>query len=156
MENILHIVFHRFLPGMVFPGSSVVFVPGLQCTFWQGSNGQLKVLDENMPMAQKPVHTLAHRNHVQRRGGEHAEQSPGLTVEHVTAGFAVWIIEHVQQVGKQGHNLRVNLQNGGSHLGIFFEEDPGSVSVVGAAMPMLHHKQLDVQLGPEFCLNIPK
>ena len=97
-------------------------------------------------MAQKPVHTLAHRNHVQRRGGEHAKQSPGLTVEHVTAGFAVRIIEHVQQVGKQGHNLQVNLQNGGSQLGIFFEEDPGSVSVVGAAMAMLHHEQPDAQL----------
>ncbi len=96
---------------MVFTCSSVVFVSRLQCTFGQCTNRQVKIVDKNMTMTKKPVDALAHWKYIQRWGGEHTKQLPGLTAEHVGAWFPVWVVKHVQQICKENHNFEVNFQN---------------------------------------------
>ena len=87
MEHVLNIVFHGSFSGMMFPGSSVVLVPGLQGTLRQGSKGQLKVFNEGCSVAQEPVNTLAHGKPVQGGGCKKAEQLLCLGVEESWAWF---------------------------------------------------------------------
>ena len=66
IEDILYIVMHGSFSSMEFSGTSVVLVPGLQGTLRESPNRQIKVVDEEVTMAQEPVHTLAERKFSQR------------------------------------------------------------------------------------------
>ncbi len=59
-----------------------------------------------MTKAQKSVHTLAEKELAQSWGCQQAKQFPGRLLVLNTWWFCLWIVEHVQQFGKQVHNFR--------------------------------------------------